>query len=185
MRLRGFRVSLLLVGLCATGCGGGGHQSVPAPNLLANGTFNQPAGNSFLITNSLPGWQVVAGNIQICPSTEWQPCPGCSQTLGLTGDSPGTIQQTFSTVPGRTYMFKGYLSHDFGEGHTSGSGDVYLNGQRVAQLLHMAPASQADMSWQPFTMPFTATATMTTLQLVDTTPGSTIQGLVLGNLSVS
>jgi hypothetical protein len=81
-------------------------------------------------------------------------------------------------------MFKGYLSHDFGEGHTSGSCDVFLNGQRVAQLLHMAPASQTDMSWQPFTMPFTATATMTTLKLVDTTPSSTIQGLVLGNLSV-
>ena len=80
---------------------------------------------------------------------EWQPAPGQGhQSLGLVGDHPGTIEQSFATVPGQQYRFSGWISHDYGGAVTEGRADVYLDGAFFVQLYHNAPTTRTDMAWR-------------------------------------
>ena len=158
------------------------------PNLLVNGSFEQPplpAGqaSSILSPGGLPGWTIVRGTVGV--HQEWQPAPGQGhQSLGLVGDRPGTIEQSFATVPGQQYRFSGWIAHDYGDGVPEGRADVYLNGTFFVQLYHNAPSSQTDMHWLPFSYSFRATGATTTLRLADVTGLSALRGLVLDGLSV-
>jgi hypothetical protein len=165
--------------------------AIPAagPNLLVNGSFETPlvpAGQAYstLSPGALPGWTIVRGTVDV--DQEWQQAPGQGhQSLGLVGDHPGTIEQSFTTVPGQQYLFSGWISHDYGAAVPEGRGDVYLNGVFFVQLYHNAPSSQTDMKWMPFSYLFRATGTTTTLRLVDVTGLSDLRGLVLDGLSVA
>jgi hypothetical protein len=159
------------------------------PNLLVNGSFEQPvvpAGQAYSILGpgALPGWTIVRGTVSV--HQDWQPAPGQGhQSLGLAGDHPGTIEQSFATVPGQQYRFSGWISHDYGDGVPEGRADVYLNVTFFVQLYHNAPSSQTDMRWLPFSYAFRATGTSTSLRLVDVTGLSDRRGLVLDGLTVA
>jgi hypothetical protein len=158
------------------------------PNLLVNGSFEQPplpTGQASLILNPgvLPGWTIVRGTVGV--HQEWQPASGQGhQSLALVGDHPGTVEQTFATVPGQQYRFSGWISHDYGDGIPEGRADVYLNGTFFVQLYHNSASSQMDMKWLPFSYAFRATGTTTTLRLADVTGLTALRGLVLDGLSV-
>src|SRR5581483_11993481 len=144
----------------------------PPGNLLVNGSFEDP-GNSPYGTRALPGWQVTQGTVDLVPPEGWQPAPGQGrQSLDLVG-TPGaaSIKQTFATVPGQSYLFSGWLSHNHGV--SEGRANVFLNGAFFVQLYHSnalyGTATGSDMRWQPFAYSFRATALTTTLKLTDVT----------------
>jgi hypothetical protein len=158
-------------------------------NLLVNGSFEQPPipdGRPFLTLrpDSLPGWRIVRGTVDVHQS--WQQAPGQGrQSLGLVGDQAGTVEQSFPTEPGREYLFSGWVSHDYGNGVTEGRANVHLNGAFFVQLYHNLPATEADMRWMPFAYRFRAGASVTTLTLTDVTGRTNLQGAVLDGLSVT
>jgi hypothetical protein len=169
-----------------------------APNLLVNGSFEAPALPAGLANETirgagdLPGWRLLGGTVDVVnglASGGWQPAPdGGGQSLDLVGNpGAGTIEQTFATDPGRTYLFSGWISHAWGI--REGRANVFLNGSFFAQLLHSndlyGTVNPADLRWQPFALPFRATSAATTLTLSDVTGLSPIGGVVLDGLSVT
>jgi streptogramin lyase len=163
--------------------------SSPAVNLLVNGSFEEPPipnGQPYrtLRPGELPGWRIVRGTVDVHQS--WQQAPGQGhQSLGLVGSSAGSVEQSFSTGPGREYLFSGWVSHDYGNGVPEGRAIVYLNGAFLIQLFHNLPASEADMHWLPFSFRFRASTTVTTLTLTDVTGITDLQGTVLDGLTVT
>jgi hypothetical protein len=164
----------------------------PAPaggNLLTNGSFEQPHvpdGNAIggVSASGLPGWQISRGNIDVV-SGYWQPAPdGGSQSIDLVG-SPGaaTIEQTFPTLPGRDYLFSGWVSHNWVIGE--GRADVSLNGVFFVELYQTIPNTDRDMHWMPFAYRFRATTAATTLAITDVTGVDSIHGTALDGLSVT
>ncbi len=86
--------------------------SVSSANLLTNGSFeqgnpqwNQWGWQSMFPPDSftIPGWMVTAGSVDYVGSY-WQAAHG-QRTVDLNGlNAQGTIQQSFSTVPGVRYL---------------------------------------------------------------------------------
>jgi hypothetical protein len=120
--------------------------------------------------------------------TYWQSAPGQgNQSIDLAGWSPGTIEQTFPTVPGQEYVFSGWIAHNPENPIApEGRADVFLNGQFLVQLVHRdAQATRAAMRWVPFTHRFRATAPATTLTLVEVSNTWPVGGLFLDGLAVT
>lgn len=149
----------------------------PPGNLLINGSFEEPrVANGRDITvgpGGLPGWRMLRGTVNVCSSPLWAPAPGEGlQSLDLVG-TPGasTVEQIFATEPGREYLFSGWISHNAGNPVApEGQANVFLNGQYFVQLFHCDPfTTHADMRWVRFSHRFRATASATTLTLVDVT----------------
>lgn len=173
--------------------------SLPAspPNLLVNGSFEQPAlpagqaNQTLRGPGDLPGWRILGGSVDVVSALPagWQPAPdGGRQSLDLVGNpGAGTIEQTFPTEPGRSYLLSGWVSHAWGI--REGRANVFLNGSFFAQLFHSnslyGTVTPGDLRWQRFTLPFRATASSTTLTITDVTGLSDIGGTVLDGLSVT
>jgi hypothetical protein len=159
----------------------------PAPtaaNLLVNGSFEEPHGDLFGVSDGVPGWRIVQGDIDILTASYWQAAPdGGNQSIDLDGFHVGTIEQSFPTVPGREYLFSGYVSHNPSVPY--GRANVFLNGVFFTQLAHAIPNRNPEMQWQPFSYRFRATAAVTTLTLSDVTGINSSQGTVLDGLSVT
>jgi hypothetical protein len=83
----------------------------------------------------------------------------------LTGPTFGPIegvQQTVTTTPGQTYNLSFYVGNVAGGvfGTTSSVG-VLINGSLVATKTNSAPGTT--LSWEPFTVPFTAASASTVI----------------------
>jgi hypothetical protein len=166
------------------------------PNLLVNGSFEEPdlstSGQSSLAAGpgALPGWRIATGTVDVVHRRSWQPALGQgNQSLHLLGrpGAVGAIEQSFPTEPGRDYTFSGWLAH-----HPSiaeGRANIYLNGDLLTQLFHSnalygIPAP-ADLRWQPFLYSFRAVGPTTTLQIVDVTGISAVEGAALDGLAIA
>jgi hypothetical protein len=160
-------------------------------NLLVNGSFEVPAAGASwtnLRDGQLPGWRITRGDVDVVGSGYWPAAPGQgSQSLDLAGGSPGTIEQTFVTVPGQEYLFSGWMSHNPVNSQVlAGRAYVTVNGQPLAQLYHPDPQiSFREMRWVPFAYRFRAVAAITTLAIADQTTQYLGVGLALDGLSVT
>jgi hypothetical protein len=162
------------------------------PNLLANGSFEEPPvpddkGWLTLSGGGLPGWQILQGAAEPVHQRYWRPAPGQGrQSLHLTG-SPGTptIQQSVATEPGRLYRLSGWLTHNWSI--PEGRAHLFVNGELLAPLYHSralyGATSAEEMRWQPFTYDVRATTPTTLVQIADVTHagggGVVLDGLVL------
>jgi hypothetical protein len=162
------------------------------PNLLANGSFEEPVvpedrGWLTLSGGGLPGWQITQGTAEPVHQRLWQPAPGQGRQSLHLGGNPGTptIQQTALTEAGRLYRLSGWLSH-----HPlipEGRANLYANGELLAPLYHSnalyGTATYADVRWQPFAYYFRAVSAAAMLQIVDIAGegggGVVLDGLVL------
>jgi hypothetical protein len=162
----------------------------PSGNLLINGSFEEPVTSSSWSTlsgNSLPGWRITRGSVDVIAATYWQAAPGFGrQSLDLAGSEPAAIEQSFPTQPGQEYVFSGWMAHNpDNPAMVEGRGNVFLNGQFLAQLYHRDPqATRADMKWVSFAYRFRAAAPMTTLTIEEVTNLWPIGGLALDGLAV-
>jgi hypothetical protein len=167
-------------------------QPMPPGNLLVNGSFEQPrvpAGepHATLRGGGLPGWRITRGTLEVV-STGWQQAPGeGTQSLDLVG-SPGaaTIQQSFATVPGREYLFSGWVGHNPDTPGSEARANVLLNGQFFVQLYHRdLQTTGSDMRWVRFAYRFRAAAATTTLAVADVTGAWEMGGTALDGLAVT
>jgi choice-of-anchor C domain-containing protein len=144
-------------------------------NLIANGGFETPVIGPTWQTfhagsTELAPWDILSGSVDIVrtfwPSNEGQ------NSLDLGGESSGTIQQSFATVPGREYT----LSFQYGN-HPSGaaaSGRVNVIGTATLlnTVLNHSGSSYPNMQWTPYMSTFIADSTTTTLRFIDLTNSS-------------
>lgn len=155
-------------------------------NVLVNGSFESSTAD--LAITSMPGWAITLGNVDVLgpdfDGTQAAPGQG-SQLIDLVGTCPRctTIEQTFSTTPGQTYIFDAWLSHH--PALLRGNADVSLNGVPFVHLAHFGTVTPEDQNWAPFSASFVALASSTTLTITDTTDLYDCGGIYLDGLSVS
>jgi hypothetical protein len=168
-------------------------------NLLANGSFELPntgqsgsgwytygstsSGDGLYRGASVPGWHIPQGNIDVKSSYWRAPKHYGYQSIDLAGNTPGTIEQTFPTVPGRTYLFSGLISHN--PGIREGKADVYLNGKLLMNLSHRGSVTNTQMRWEFIPQKlFPAESDRTTLTITDRS-GGVNQGIALDGLAIT
>jgi hypothetical protein len=170
-------------------------------NLLLNGSFEEPDisanGPGWLtygpagffqyptVADFIPGWQITRGNIDV-KYRYWLAKDG-QQSIDLVGDMPASIEQSFPTVPGRDYVFSGWIGHNPDNTYAAqGFGNVFLNRVFLVQLLHRdRNATRSNMRWTSFSSRFRAAASTTSLEITDCSGTPFPGGLVLDGLSVA
>jgi choice-of-anchor C domain-containing protein len=108
------------------------------------------------------GWVVRSSDIDYI-GLYWTAADG-SRSLDLSGGAAGGIEQTFDTLPGRTYRVSFYLAGNAGCGSTVKNLDVGATGNPTQQYsFDTTGHSTASMGWQLETYTFVATGASTTL----------------------
>jgi prepilin-type N-terminal cleavage/methylation domain-containing protein len=155
-------------------------------NLLVNGSFE--ACPFAFGRRSLPGWRITRGTVDILTPGYWEPAPGQGKcSLDLVG-TPGaaTIEQTFTTEPGREYRFSGWFAHNPEGGHTDARAEAFVNGKLLLQLYHRdAAAHNRAMHWLPFACRFRAAGPRATLAISDASSHGELCGTALDGLMVT
>ena len=143
-------------------------------SLVVNGGFELPAvgGTYSTLTSGLTGWTIESGSVDLI-HTYWTPFEP-TQSLDLDGTSPGTISQSFATLPGHSYeLFFAFSNNPDGHGQVYNGGPssfpasarVTLDGTTTLlshDIWHDAahgftPASSlSSMNWNVYTAVFTA-----------------------------
>ena len=155
-------------------------------NLITNGSFETPVvpvgGFTNFTTGStaITGWTVTGPEASIV-STAYAPGGGFTfpaedgnQWLNLTGDLANSfegVKQTVTTVPGTNYSLSFFVGNVFDPsgfwGMTS-TVEVQINGTDVAHEENSIKSST--LTWEKFTVPFTATGTSTTIEFDNLDP---------------
>ncbi len=138
--------------------------SPPAPNLLLNGCFTDPAlGPSGSYTHvsagspGVPHWTVGAGGVQPV-GTYWKASPGCTGSIWLADDSPGTVSQSVATTPGDHYLLRWEIG---GKPESESPNPLHVLWGGVLVATQTPPAGT---SYQPGHVTVTATKATTTLE---------------------
>jgi choice-of-anchor C domain-containing protein len=144
-----------------------------------------------LLTGStaIPGWEVIGASVDWISPTYWQTDTGL-RNVDLSGDAPGGIRQTFSTIAGQRYSVVFWMAGNPDDWMSSTwSGQAMPKTLKVSatgdpgQEFTVLPNTRADMNWQQFSYSFTASQTSTTLQFESLTAGP--YGPVLDDVSVA
>jgi choice-of-anchor C domain-containing protein len=148
---------------------------VVAENLLKNGSFEEgpdpgPWRPLAVGSKALPGWTVSHGTVDV-PGSVARSAHG-KRCLDLNGQSPGSVEQSFPTVPGRTYRVTFDLAgHPFGPPITKVR--VAAAGHWTDFAFDSAGRTFGDLGWVRKSWQFTAIAPLTTLSFSSLdTPGS-------------
>ena len=130
----------------------------------------------------LAPWRITAGSVDV--QTYW-PAEEGGQTIDLNGVSPGTIEQSFATIPGQVYQLLFYYANnpDLCAGTATATVTVTGPGTLLSQVLAHAGSTLKDMAFTPFLATFVANSATTTLHFASTTPGA--YGVVLDAVSVT
>jgi hypothetical protein len=163
-------------------------------DLIVNGGFENPqippnnglveylAGNPNLV-----GWTITSGSVETVNS--WMPFEG-NQSLDLDGISAGTIQQSFATTPGVSYMFSlEYGNNPFPGATIPASALISVQGANIVPLLSQtithSTSQVASMDYTAFAMVFTADSTSATLTIASLDPANSAGGIALDAISVN
>ena len=175
-----------LTTLSASGTGliNGGFEAIPVS--VPTSYFVAPAGF---------GWTVVSNDIDILPSTYWQPSGG-NQSIDLNGGSPSSIYQDFNFSSAGTWTVKFDLSSNpdlFSRGDGLGTGfkNLRVDFGPIGSLtslgtysLDSAPRTVSNMQWVTFTTPqiIVSDSVLYRLQFTSLVPG--IAGNALDNIQL-
>jgi hypothetical protein len=144
--------------------------SASAAQLIQNGGFELPLVPGSCCTTTppdpLPGWTVTAGDVNVVigtfGSTNGNLAFEGSQYLDLVGEAPnGALQQTFSTLVGRTYSVSFAYSHNLFGGAPSASG-VFAVDVLGGTLTHTGGTTN-NLGWITYTGTFVASGTSATI----------------------
>ena len=163
--------------------------SASGPNLISNGGFESPSVSDPFQTiaagSDLGGWTVGGDSVDLI-GTYWQAAEG-SQSLDLSGNQPGSISQTFSTIPGATYhiSFAESANPDATPSRQAGAvvtwNDAAVTGSPFS--FDSANAASWAMNWQYQSADVTATGSSTTLTFASNTGDA--YGPALDDISVT
>jgi hypothetical protein len=181
-----------------TGGAGGGNairldlESLQTPmrlGLLPGGGFETPKalGRNKARTlaaggHPLGSWQITAGSVNV---QRYWPVAERRQTLDLNGVAPGTIEQSFATIPGQVYqLLFDYGNNPDARGRTAtATVTVTGAGTLLSEMIAHAGSRPRDMKYTRFLGAFRADSPVTTLRFASTTPGA--HGIVLDAVSVT
>ncbi|MBB4940211.1 choice-of-anchor C domain-containing protein [Streptosporangium album] len=168
------------------------HVSVEAPSVVANGGFEGPvslgSGSVQIKAGSTVGaWHVAMGSIDLVSRAgPWQAFSG-RQSVDLSGRSPGSIEQSFPTVPDRCYTVGYALA-----GNPYGGPKVKTGYARVTQgsltvqqrfSFDTAGKTSRNMGYVREGFSFCAQGSRATLSFVSATAGA--YGPVLDDVTVT
>ena len=144
----------------------------PAYNaqLVTDGGFEAAAsGGSYKTYNTgvlVGGWRVTAGSVDVIHTDFWQAAEG-RQSLNLSGDAAGTIEQAVATTPGTDYLLSLRVAGNADGGATVKELQVIWDGEVVAEpSFDITGRTRTDMGWASVVVPVTATTATSTLRLV-------------------
>lgn len=178
--LRTLTVTVLLMGC--------GSLSLRA-NSMVNGSFEAPVvpvgsfENFSAGSNAITGWTVVGPQVSVVSGSFAEGC--CTfpaedgvQWLDLTGDGANSVegvQQTVATTPGTEYTLSFWVGNVFNPGGifgTTSTVKVYLGGINGTLIDSATNSSmnRAVLTWQQFSVSFTATGASTTLDFINGDP---------------
>jgi Protein of unknown function (DUF642) len=108
-------------------------------------------------------WQITSGNVDLVYQYQGWPAPPNSSPnyLDLTGNQPGTIQQSFSTTPEEKYVLSFWYSNNPGGSPIPDRASVQV-GNLSTTVQHYG-ATTSDLQWIHFIEGFTASGSTTTL----------------------
>lgn len=157
-----------------------------SPNLLANGSFEQPlvdtGGSAAFSTGATAaGWRVVGarGTVGVVSTSFVQNgirfvAKAGDQWLDLTGssNSPTGVTQTVETTPGASYALSFALGNVVDSGGLFGNSstvDVLIDGKNVLEATNRGGGRV--QGWKSFTVPVTASSDSTTIEFRNRDPG--------------
>ncbi|GAB2583085.1 hypothetical protein GCM10027168_14760 [Streptomyces capparidis] len=152
-------------------------QAAAAVSRFDDGSFETPvapanAFNTVTAGQSIGPWQVTAGNVDHIGAGFWQAAEG-DQSVDLNGTTAGTVAQTFTTVPGRTYTVTYSLAGNAGGGAPVKTGRVLVDGQNFQDFsFDITGKTFAAMGYVTRQFTFVARNPTTTLAFASTTPAS-------------
>lgn len=152
-------------------------------NMIVNGSFEYPSvsgnGWGYFMNDGLTGGWVAtsSGPVEIQYGGFGAGSLAGSQHLELDADVPGSIKQTMTTVPGKTYWLSFYYTPRPGCG--SNRIEVKWNGSSIAILDGDGRGLPATAAWTQKTYTLTATTSSTDLEFIDeSTVGDKEGGLI-------
>ncbi len=164
-----------------------------ATNLVANGGFEDPnIGATFFqdFSSGLPGWTVTTNDVDVVNDCCTPSGAGNalayqgSQYLDLVGyGSTGAIEQTISTVVGKTYHFSFAYSNNPWAGNATASAD-YAFGGTTGSVTHFLLNDAANLDWLTVSGSFVATSASTVVSFNETV-GANNAGVLLDAVSVT
>ncbi|QKV94760.1 choice-of-anchor C family protein [Streptomyces sp. NA02950] len=182
-------IRALLVAVVAAGvlAGTGTGAMAAATSHFDDGSFETPtvSANTFQMVTaggSIGPWKVTAGSVDLIGAGYWQAAEG-DQSVDLSGQSGGTVAQTFTTVPGKRYTVTYSLAGNPGAGPAVKTGKVLVDGQNFQDFtFDTTGKSTTNMGYVTREVSFVATGTSTTLAFASTT--NTAAGPVLDDVRV-
>ncbi|MCX4581333.1 choice-of-anchor C family protein [Streptomyces sp. NBC_01571] len=186
------RVSLVAAAVSVLLAGAGAAVAAPAKGPIAthglaasslafsrfdDGSFETPTVppatfQTFTAGQTIGPWQVTSGTADLIGAGYWQAAEG-DQSLDLNGNNPGSVSQTFTTVPGTQYTVTYALAGNFGGPPTVKTGQVRIDGQDVQNFsFDVTGKTRTNMGYINRQVTFVATGTSTTLSFASTTPNS-------------
>ena len=164
-----------IIGLGACAAAIGPPVAIAAPNLIVNGSFEEPnvATGSFAILPSVPGWSHQARPGTTSAGIEIQDVPGLvapgggAQFAELDSDGPSRIFQDVATSPGSTYRLTFQWTPRPG---TLAAENHFTVSAGPASATFGPLAGLAGASWRGAAIDFVATATSSQIAFLDLSP---------------
>ena len=158
-----------------------------AVNLITNGGFEVGAFDPGVFTTvfagstDITGWTIGPHSVDYI-GTYWQASEG-ARSIDLSGNQPGSVAQTITTVAGVTYKVTFDLAGNPDAGPVLKALAVSSVGPSQNFFFNTTGASHGDMNWTASSFTFTANAASTTLMFASATQDAF--GPALDNVSVS
>ncbi|MER6916924.1 choice-of-anchor C family protein [Streptomyces sp. NPDC000594] len=148
-----------------------------APSRFDDGSFEYPIApaNSFATIGtggSIGPWKVTSGGIDLIGAGFWQAAEG-NQSVDLNAGVAGSIAQTFTTTPGRTYTVTFALAANPAGGAPVKTGRVLVDGRNLRDLSFDSTGKTfANMGYVTRKVAFVADGATTTLAFASTIGGA-------------
>jgi choice-of-anchor C domain-containing protein len=159
------------------------------------GSYTAPASQGYQTLypgdTSLTGWTVVSGSVDWI-NGYWTSEDG-SKSIDMNGtpnasntSTVGTIEQSFSTLPGASYTVSFWLAGNPDGGPSVKSLSVNATGGTLQSYsFDTSSTSNTDMGWVPETYTFIATSSSATLTFSADSSNTSNNGAALDNVSVT
>ncbi|WP_420802468.1 choice-of-anchor C family protein [Streptomyces taklimakanensis] len=163
----------------AHGAEGTGNRSTATVTVsrFDDGSFEYPAVaadkfQSFGTGQTMGPWRVTSGAVDLIGAGFWQAAEG-DQSLDLNAATPGTVAQTFTTTPGRTYTVTYSLAGNPDGASPLKTGRALVDGQNFQDFsFDTTGKTRADMGYVTRQFTFVANNPTTTLAFASTTANS-------------
>ncbi len=161
-------------------------------NLINNGCLAAPSVTSGFAVfgpagpTKIPGWSVGGNSVDDVFSNYWQPSPGCSYSVNLSGQAPGSVSQTVDTTPG-LYVLRWEMSGNAYFGAAIKTMHVLWDGALVSAPTFMTSSTYTPtaMGWVAKQIIVKATSAKSVVEFADASVPSSTAGVLLGSVSLT